>query len=111
MNDWKGDLGMKRLTERDDSGNGFHLISHGRNPRYDAVDRLAAYENTGLEPEAVNALKLASMGEAIAEIKEFDGIPIDRLRELVEAEKDGRLVVLPCKVGDTVYMTLHGKEK
>ena len=27
----------------------------------------------------------------------------DRLRELAEADKDGRLVVLPCKVGDTVY--------
>ena len=29
---------------------------------------------------------------------------IDRLRELAEADKAGRLVVLPCKVGDTVYM-------
>lgn len=28
----------------------------------------------------------------------------DRLRELAEADKDGRVVVLPCKVGDTVYM-------
>lgn len=28
----------------------------------------------------------------------------NRLRELAEADKDGRLVVLPCKVGDTVYM-------
>ena len=28
---------------------------------------------------------------------------LDRLRELVEADKDGRVVVLPCKVGDTVY--------
>ena len=27
----------------------------------------------------------------------------DRLRELAEADKDGRLVVLPCKVGDTLY--------
>lgn len=27
-----------------------------------------------------------------------------RLRELAEADKDGRLVVLPCKPGDTVYM-------
>ena len=27
-----------------------------------------------------------------------------RLRELAEADKDGRCVVLPCKVGDTVYM-------
>lgn len=27
----------------------------------------------------------------------------DRLRELAEADKDGRCVVLPCKVGDTVW--------
>lgn len=30
---------------------------------------------------------------------------IDRLRELAEADKAGRLVVLPCKVGDTVWIT------
>lgn len=29
-----------------------------------------------------------------------------RLRELAEADRDGRLVVLQCKVGDTVYI-LH----
>lgn len=29
---------------------------------------------------------------------------VARLRELAEADKDGRLVVLPCKVGDTVYL-------
>ena len=28
---------------------------------------------------------------------------IDRLRELAEADKDGRCVVPPCKVGDIVY--------
>ena len=28
----------------------------------------------------------------------------DRLRELAEADKDGRVLILPCKVGDTVYM-------
>lgn len=28
----------------------------------------------------------------------------NRLRELAEADKDGRVVVLPCKVGDTVYI-------
>lgn len=28
---------------------------------------------------------------------------IDRLKELVEADRDGRCVVLPCKIGDTVY--------
>jgi hypothetical protein len=30
-------------------------------------------------------------------------IRTDRLRELAEADKDGRVVVLPCKAGDTVY--------
>lgn len=32
----------------------------------------------------------------------IEGISIDRLREICEAEREGRLVVLPCKVGDTV---------
>lgn len=63
---------------------------------------LLAYKNTGLTPESVEALKLSMMGKTIAEIKEFNGLPVDRLRELAEADKDGRVVVLPCKVGDTV---------
>lgn len=65
--------------------------------------RLAAYEDTELYPENVEALKLSMMGKAISEITEFDGLPIDRLRELAEADKDGRVVVLPCKVGDVLY--------
>ena len=69
---------------------------------------LRAYKNTGLEPESVEALKLSMMGKAISEIMEFNGLPIDRLRELAEADKDGRLVVLPCKVGDTVYLLFAG---
>lgn len=28
---------------------------------------------------------------------------IDRLKELVEADRNGRCVVLPCRVGDTLY--------
>ena len=28
---------------------------------------------------------------------------LDRLKELVEADRDGRCIVLPCKVGDKVY--------
>ena len=66
-------------------------------------ERLKAYEDTGLEPESVEALKLSMMGKVIAEITEFDGLPIDRLRELAEADKDGRVVMLPCKVGDRLY--------
>ena len=33
----------------------------------------------------------------------FESVRYTRLRELAEADKDGRVVVLPCKVGDTVY--------
>ena len=72
----------------------------------DFVDRLAAYEDTGLYPESVEALKLSMMGKEISEITEFDGLPIDRLRELAEAEKDGRCVVLPCKVGQRGFALL-----
>ena len=66
-------------------------------------ERLAAYEDTGLYPESVEALKLSMMGKAISEITEFDGLPIDRLRELAEADKEGRLVVLPCRQGDELW--------
>ena len=31
------------------------------------------------------------------------GVPVDRLRELAAADHDGRVVVLPCKVGQVVY--------
>lgn len=32
------------------------------------------------------------------------GIDPDRLEEICQAEREGRCVVLPCKVGDTVYI-------
>ena len=34
---------------------------------------------------------------------------LDRLRELVEADREGRCVVLPCKVGDTVFQVKDGE--
>lgn len=33
----------------------------------------------------------------------IEGVDVDRLNELVEADKEGRCLVLPRKVGDTVY--------
>lgn len=43
--------------------------------------------------------------EKLAAIEDIlgDDYDLDRLRELAEAERDGRCVVLPCKVGDVVY--------
>ncbi len=104
---------MERLTEKHYLGTDHYMKCSGNCnvdmdcidcPLFDClVERLAAYEDTGLEPESVEALKLSMMGKAISEITEFDGLPIDRLRELAESDKDGRLVVLPCKVGDRLY--------
>jgi hypothetical protein len=104
---------MERLTEKHYLGTDHYMKCSGSCnvdmdcidcPSFDClVERLAAYEDTGLEPESVEALKLSMTGKAISEITEFDGLPIDRLRELAEADKDGRLVVLPCKVGDGLW--------
>lgn len=38
-----------------------------------------------------------------------DTYDLDRLRELVEADKAERCYVLPCKTGDYVYVNLMGK--
>lgn len=69
--------------------------------------KLFRYEDTGLEPEEVVQTKLALIGKVLAEIKEFEGVPIERMIELAQAEKDGRLVVLPCKVGDKVKVDVN----
>ena len=62
-----------------------------------AFDRLAAYEDTGLEPEICAEYKKFE-DEAVSK-----NVPFSRIVELMEAEAEGRLLVLPCKVGDTVY--------
>ena len=97
---------MERLTRRSDTGHAYYprCFEEPCNRRCEdclfdetICKRLAAYEDTGLSPESVEALKLSMMGKAISEVKEFNGLPIARLRELAEADKDGRLVVLPVK--------------
>ena len=38
-------------------------------------------------------------------VKSIEGIvPFDRLLELADADRAGKLVVLPCKVGDSIYI-------
>ena len=63
------------------------------------MDRLAAYEDTHMMPSDVTSMRMDMA--IIAAL--FNGVDVDRMKELAEADKDGRLVVLPCKVGDTVY--------
>lgn len=66
-------------------------------------ERLAAYEDTGLEPEAVETVKLALAAKHLVDLETLNNTPISRLVELAEADKDGRVVVLPCKVGQRVF--------
>ena len=72
--------------------------------------RLAAYEDTGLDPEEIKAHEAAKYNagyyhgdEDRCRWIEKELGPIDHLRDLLQAEQDGRLVVLPCKVGDHVW--------
>ena len=61
-------------------------------PLIDAAHRLAAYEDTGLTPEEIN---------------ELPAVWVEKVKELqpyLEANREGRLLVLPCKVGDEVWL-------
>lgn len=71
----------------------------------DLYGRLKAYEDTGLEPEEVTALgKLFDYALKESKTLTEQLTLLKHIRKLAEADKDGRVVVLPCKVGDTVYM-------
>lgn len=103
---------MERLTKRLEDGQAVFHECHGTCGTCDGadcycigpmVDRLAAYEDTGLMPEEIERIvdaygrghtlrtESAERLEIVCEIK------TGRLRELVQADQDGRLVVLPSK--------------
>lgn len=98
---------MERLTYRDKDG--MAMMKERGGWKSGGIDRLAAYEDTGLTPEEIERIvdaygrghtlrtESAERLEIVREIK------TDRLRELAKAEQAGQLVVLPCKVWDKVY--------
>ena len=73
-------------------------------------ERLKAYEDTGLTPEEVLPKdKADEIALKLMRLADLESIcSYTRLRELAEADRDGRLVVLPCKVGDIVWANLDG---
>ena len=88
---------MERLTERDANCADPKEIYGVRVKNHDyisAANRLADYEDTGLTPgevksmqeEHFSGLEMAKLHSALMELKKYQ-----------EADKDGRLVVLPCK--------------
>lgn len=64
------------------------------------INCLADYEDTGLTPELVQ--ETAELAVWVHE----NGL--DRIKEWTKADREGRLEVLPCKVGDTVYVIDKG---
>lgn len=90
---------MERLTRRICGG-------WGVTPGYElntvrgmkaVVDRLADYEDTGLEPEDISAIQRREQIflELLVNISCGCAVTYTRLAELAQAEKDGRLVILP----------------
>lgn len=65
-------------------------------------ERLKAYEDSRLSPQAC-----AEAREIEETLSSYD-YSISRMVELMKADVEGRVVVLPCKVGDTVYLLFAG---
>lgn len=155
----RGGHPMTRSTHKDERG--YYLTGDGIYVDEDDpakfrgadVDRLAAHEDTGLEPEDVieewygrwekrrsamkrmtfdgNFCDIAMCGEVRGgsfcengscsqrevweRLKALEDIlggeyDLERLRKLIQEDREGRLVVLPCKVGDIVYEIRYSAE-
>lgn len=96
---------MKRLTYFD--GGKWRLKIGDTEYSGEAVDRLAAYEETGLEPEQIRTV----LDDAAREFAEYDAMaPKERLRELAQADREGRCVALPAKPDQTIYQWRIGDD-
>lgn len=95
---------MERLTYRDKDG--FPMMKKRGGFKQGGVERLAAYEDTELTPEEIDMDHEAA--EQLRHLcQDYD---LERLEELVKADKDGRLVVLPCQSGEHVFTLLDGQK-
>lgn len=72
-------------------------------------ERLKAYEDTGLTPERCAEFARADAEGRYIVMRDAKQEGVARLRELAEADRGGRLVVLPCKVGDTLFRVYAGE--
>ena len=85
---------MKRITEPD--------------VRYISKEfiKLKAYEDTGLDPQDIqNARDMKKMACAMQELNQYKMLgDLDCLRKLVRADRDGRCLILPVKLGGRVFV-------
>lgn len=101
---------MKRLTYFD--GGKWRLKIGNTEYSGEAVDRLAAYEGTGLEPEEIlSAVDMAKIACALHELNAYKELgSIDCLRKLAQADREGRCVVLPAKPDQIIYQWRKGDD-
>ena len=108
---------MERLTRRSDTGHAYYPRCFAepcngegcelKDCPFDETicEHIAAYEDSECAPEEVlpkdKADEIALKLMRLADLESL--CSYDRLRELAEADRDGRVVVLPCKVGDVLY--------
>lgn len=69
------------------------------------LDRLVKYEDTERTPEEIDMDHEAA--ETLRQL--CQNCDLDRLEKLAEADRDGRVVVRPCKVGDTLFRVFAGE--
>lgn len=84
---------MKRLTMKDE--NGYYLKDKSATITWNSLIGENRYRGEAID-------RLADIEDILGD--EYD---LDRLRELAQADREGRCVVLPCKIGDTVYSIRH----
>ena len=86
---------MERVTQKNERG--YYLLGDGiysdwgvpEKFRGDDVDRLAAYEDTGLEPEEIAKIKQDVEDGYMKSTARRYGIDVPRLRELAQADREG----------------------
>lgn len=69
-------------------------------------EKLTAYEATGLSPDDVDQIRRAAMTMMFPSVSDFVRYSIQNFEQLEQYRKDereGRIIRLPCKVGDMVY--------
>ena len=72
--------------------------------KVEICERLADYEDMERTPEEIDMDHEAA--ETLRQL--CQNCDLDRLEKLAEADRDGRVVVRPCKVGDTLFRVFAG---
>ena len=113
LEDWEETLFFVK-SDPNGAYNILDIAKYQGNPEFDEILkhialRLSSIENILGDEYDLDRLSLLcnqrmTMREEVSQRFSLTAkIPLDRLREMAEAERDGRCVVLPCKLGDTVY--------